>query len=577
MKPMPILKYKPYATVNLPDRTWPSRTITRAPTWCSVDLRDGNQALVTPMSVDEKLKMFRLLVDTGFKEIEVGFPSASQIEFDFIRMLIEGNHIPDDVTIQVLTQAREPLIKKTVESLRNARRAIVHMYNSTSELQRRVVFRMEKKEIVDLAVAGARLIREETAKYRSTAFTYEYTPESFTGTELDFALEICEAVMDVWQPAPGRKVILNLPSTVEMATPNVYADQIEWFSRHIKNRESVILSVHTHNDRGTGVAATELALLAGAERVEGTLFGNGERTGNVDLVTLALNMFSQGIDPKLDFHDIGRVMTISEQCTRMPVHARHPYAGELVYTAFSGSHQDAINKGMKAQRSGLWEVPYLPIDPTDVGRTIEKVIRINSQSGKGGVAYVMEKEFGFSLPREMHPEFGRVVQAISEQTGKEVPPDAIRAAFEREYLEKNEPMAFRSCRIAEQPAGGRSGDFRGTGVEAVIAIKGQERALSGNGNGPIDAFCKGIRKELDLDFQLLAYHEHALEQGSDSKAVAYIRIQDSAGDSFFGAGVDTNISIASLKAVVSALNRSAEISKQLIKPDIDAACKSPLT
>jgi 2-isopropylmalate synthase len=562
MSTMPIHKYKPYPPVELPDRAWPSKTITRAPLWCSVDLRDGNQALVTPMSIEEKMNLFRLLVDIGFKEIEVGFPSASQIEFDFIRMLIAGKHIPDDVTIQVLTQAREHLIKRTVESLQGARRAVVHMYNSTSELQRRVVFRMDRKEIIDLAAAGARLIREETAKLAGTQFVYEYTPESFTGTEPDFAVEICEAVMDVWRPTAGRKVILNLPSTVEMSTPNIYADRIEWFGRNINNRESVILSIHAHNDRGTGVAATELALLAGAERVEGTLFGNGERTGNVDLVTVALNMFSQGIDPGLDFRDIGRTMAIYEQCTKMKVPERHPYAGELVYTAFSGSHQDAINKGMKARADSCtdcWEVPYLPIDPADVGRTYESVIRINSQSGKGGVAYIMEQEFGFSLPREMHPEFSRVIQTIAERSGQEVPPAALRAVFESEYLNRNEPLAFRSCRIEEQPAGGGNGNVRGTRVEAVVAVQGKERSIAGTGNGPIDAFCKAVRSALDFDFTLTAYHEHALTRGSDSKAVAYVRVQGTAGESAFGAGVDTNISIASIKAVVSALNRSVEV------------------
>ncbi|HTG01698.1 MAG TPA: 2-isopropylmalate synthase [Nitrospirota bacterium] len=566
MKTMPINKYKPYPPVDLSDRTWPSKAITRAPSWCSVDLRDGNQALVTPMSVEEKLKLFRLLVDIGFKEIEVGFPSASQIEFDFVRLLIEGNLIPADVTIQVLTQAREHLIRRTVESLQGARRAVVHLYNSTSELQRRVVFRMSRREIVDLAMAGARLIREETAKLNDPQFVYEYSPESFTGTELDFAVDICEAVMDVWQPSPARKVILNLPSTVEMSTPNIYADQIEWFGRNIKNRDSVILSVHAHNDRGTGVAATELALLAGAERVEGTLFGNGERTGNVDLATVALNMFSQGVDPGLDFRDMKQIMAVYEQCTKMKIHERHPYAGELVYTAFSGSHQDAINKGMKARAetcTDCWEVPYLPIDPADVGRTYESVIRINSQSGKGGVAYVLEQEFGFSLPREMYPEFSRIIQAQSEKTGREVPAEAIREAFFAEYLERHEPLHFVSCRITEQPVSGTNGNFRGSEVTAVLRTNGQDRTIAGTGNGPIDAFCKAVRNELAIDFSLATYHEHALEQGSDSKAVAYIQIRDETGAGFFGAGVDTNISIASLKAVISGLNRSPLVAKHI--------------
>jgi 2-isopropylmalate synthase len=558
MKKMPIHKYKPYLAADLPDRMWPSKNIKTAPAWCSVDLRDGNQALVVPMGVEEKLKMFQLLVDMGFKEIEVGFPSASQIEYDFIRILIEKGLVPDDVTLQVLTQAREHLIKRTVESLRNARRAIVHLYNSTSELQRRVVFRMDRKEIIDLAVAGALLIKEETTKLADTDFIYEYSPESFTGTELDFALEICEAVTDVWQPTIGRKVILNLPATVEMSTPNVYADRIEWFGRNIRGRESIVMSVHAHNDRGTGVAATELALLAGAERVEGTLFGNGERTGNVDLVTLAMNLCSQGIDPKLDFHDIDRIIATYEQCTGMRVHRRHPYAGELVYTAFSGSHQDAINKGMKAhdqERSGLWEVPYLPIDPADVGRTFESVIRINSQSGKGGVAYVMENEYGFFLPREMHPELSRMIQVISEQTGKEVRPKIMFDAFEQEYLKKTVPLSLKNCRIDEQPAHCQSITDGSVGITASFVINGEERNIAGTGNGPIDAFCKALKTELSIDFDLTAYYEHALEQGSDSRAVAYIQIRDKDNNSVFGAGVDTNISIASLRAIISALNR----------------------
>ncbi len=558
MKPMPVHKYRPGPGVDLPDRTWPSKAIIAAPAWCSVDLRDGNQALAVPMPVEEKLRMFRLLVDMGFKEIEVGFPSASQIEYDFVRLLIERRLIPGDVTIQVLTQAREHLIKRTVESLFGARHAIVHLYNSTSELQRRVVFRMSRKEIIELAVAGARLIKEETAKLAHTDFIYEYSPESFTGTELDFALEICEAVIDVWHPTVDKKVILNLPATVEMSAPNVYADRIEWFSRHLRDRRAVVISVHAHNDRGTGVAATELALLAGADRVEGTLFGNGERTGNVDLVTLALNLCTQGIDPKLDFHDIGRVIATYEQCTRLNVHARHPYAGELVYTAFSGSHQDAINKGMKArekEKCVFWEVPYLPIDPTDVGRTFENVIRINSQSGKGGVAYVMEKEYGYSLPREMHPEFSRMIQAISEKTGKEVLPEVMWETFDQEYLKKTAPLAIKSCHIDEQPAGKQNNNIRGADVKARITMHGKERDISGAGNGPIDAFCKALKTELNIDFDITAYYEHALEQGSDSKAVAYIQVRDKDENFAFGSGVDTNISIASLRAVTSALNR----------------------
>lgn len=559
MKKMPAHKYKPFPPVKLSKRTWPSKTITQAPFWCSVDLRDGNQALAVPLSVENKLEMFKLLVSLGFKEIEVGFPSASQIEFDFTRKLIEEKLVPDDVTIQVLTQAREHLIKRTFEALRGARRAIVHMYNSTSELQRRVVFRMNKEEIKKIATDGARLVRDEAKKLPDTEIVYQYSAESFTGTELPFAVEVCEAVMKIWRPSKKKKVILNLPATVEMATPNVFADQIEWFCRHLQDRDKALISVHAHNDRGTAVAATELALLAGADRVEGTLFGNGERTGNLDIVALALNLFSQGIDPKLDFSNINPIVDTYERCTMMPVHPRHPYAGELVYTAFSGSHQDAINKGIKIyqhDKPQFWEVPYLPIDPTDVGRTYESIIRINSQSGKGGVAYIMEKEFGFYLPKEMHPEFARVVQHISEKTGNEVPPQMILEAFEREYLSGNGPLNMKSCRIHEQPTQGYNGDFCGSDVTVGIAVNGVEREIAGSGNGPVDAFCQAIKKELGIEFTLVSYQEHALDRGSDSKAAAYIQIQDGNHHSFFGVGIDTNISIASLKALVNALNRS---------------------
>ncbi len=565
MKTMPYHKYRPCPAVGLSDRTWPSKTITKAPAWCSVDLRDGNQALAVPMSVAEKLEMFHLLVAMGFKEIEVGFPSASQVEYDFIRLLIEGNHIPADVTIQVLTQAREHLIKRTVESLRGAKRVVIHLYNSTSELQRRVVFRMDKTEIMNLAVAGARIIREEASNLAGADVMYEYSPESFTGTEPEFALEICEAVAAVWQPATTNRIIFNLPATVEMATPNVYADRIEWFCRNVSSRENRIISIHAHNDRGTAVAATELALLAGADRVEGTLFGNGERTGNVDILTLAMNLFSQGIDPGLDVSGMEKIVGVYEQCTRMPVHPRHPYAGELVYTAFSGSHQDAINKGMKAYRESnqhCWEVPYLPVDPRDVGRTFEGVIRINSQSGKGGVAFVMEKEFGLILPRDMQPEFSSVIQALSESAGGEVSSGKILSAFEREYLMKEKPLAFRTCRIEELPALPYDSTAK-TDVRALITVNGAEREIRGIGNGPLDAFCKALKDSLAVDFTLMAYHEHALGQGSDSKAAAYIQIRDAAGERVFGAGVDTNISIASLKAIVSGLNRLPRIIRQL--------------
>ncbi|MDH4162549.1 MAG: 2-isopropylmalate synthase [Nitrospirota bacterium] len=550
---MPYHKYRPYTSIDLPDRTWPSRTITKAPAWCSVDLRDGNQALAIPMSVSEKLEMFNLLVTMGFKEIEVGFPSASQVEYDFVRTLIEQDLIPSDVTIQVLTQAREHLIDRTIESLRGARRAVVHMYNSTSELQRRVVFRMDQQEIMRIAVEGAGRIASEAAKLKGTDVTYEYTPESFTGTELDYSLEICEAVCEVWAPVSKNRIILNLPATVEMSTPNVYADQIEWFCRNVNDRQNRIISVHSHNDRGTAVAATELALLAGADRVEGTLFGNGERTGNVDIVTVAMNLHSQGIDPNLRFHDMDRIIEVYERCTRMPVHSRHPYAGELVYTAFSGSHQDAINKGLKAraaERSDLWEVPYLPIDPSDVGRTFEGVIRINSQSGKGGAAYVMEKDFGFSLPKAMHPEFGRMVQGVAEKSGGEVTPEKIMETFDREYLRSESPFSLVRCSITD-----RAGEAEGTTtIDAAISVNGEERSISGQGNGPLDAFSTALREESGMDFRIETYSEHALEQGSDSHAVAYIGIIAD-GKRVFGAGVDTSIDRASFKAVLSAVNR----------------------
>ncbi len=551
-----LKKYRPYPRIELPDRTWPDRTIDRAPVWCSVDLRDGNQALVQPMNLEEKLEMFQLLLDIGFTEIEVGFPAASQVEYDFLRLLIERDLIPDGVLIQVLTQAREPLIRRSFESLRGARRGVMHLYNSTSTLQREVVFRMSRKEIIDLAVRGARLIREE-AERTDTDIRYEYSPESFTGTELDFALEICEAVMDVWEPTPERPVIINLPATVEMATPNVYADQIEWFSRHMKNRDCALISLHAHNDRGGAVAATELALMAGADRVEGTLFGNGERTGNVDIVTLALNMFSQGVDPGLDFSNINRVINVYERCTRMKVPPRHPYAGELVYTAFSGSHQDAINKGMEAfERSedGIWAVPYLPIDPEDVGRTYESIIRINSQSGKGGAAYIMDREFGYKLPREMLPGFGRAIQRVSDQVIGELPPEKIYEIFEREYLLNDGCYRLKSFNVLKRHID-QDEELSTAEIEAVLVMDDLEQTVRASGNGPLDAFCNGLRQTLDLQFTLHAYHEHALTRGSASRAVSYIEILDGNQESWWGAGVDTDIIVASIKALLSALNR----------------------
>ncbi len=560
MKVENLQKYRPYQSIQLPDRTWPNMTIKRAPIWCSVDLRDGNQALVQPMSLEEKLKMFQLLVDIGFKEIEVGFPSASQVEFDFTRLLIERRLIPDDVVIQALTQSREHLIKKTFEALRGARRAVVHLYNSTSTLQRRVVFQMSRREIVALGVKGARLIRQEAAG-TDTDIHYEYSPESFTGTEMDFALEICEAVMNEWEPGPKRPVIINLPATVEMATPNIYADQIEWFVRNMNNRDCAIISLHAHNDRGTAVAATELGLMAGADRVEGTLFGNGERTGNVDIVTLALNMFSQGVDPGLDFSDINRVIDVYERCTRLPVHPRHPYAGELVYTAFSGSHQDAINKGMAASgqsSDGIWAVPYLPIDPGDVGRTYESIIRINSQSGKGGIAYIMDKEFGFKLPREMQREFAAIIQKVTDEASGVLPTGMIYRTFEKEYLLAGRCYKLGSFNVLKRHID-RQDNLSIAEVEAVIRMDGGETKIKAAGNGPLDAFCRALRDELGLSFTLQAYHQHALTGGASSKAVSYILIRDAQEREFWGAGMDTDIIVASIKALLSGLNRSCTV------------------
>ncbi|MBU0945157.1 MAG: 2-isopropylmalate synthase [Proteobacteria bacterium] len=557
MRPEAVRKYRPYPAIDLPDRTWPGKTIAKPPIWCSVDLRDGNQALVQPMDLEKKLELFQLLIDVGFKEIEVGFPSASQVEYQFTRTLIENGLIPDDVFIQVLTPAREPLIKKSFEALKGAKRAVVHLYNSTSTLQRRAVFKMNRDEITALAVQGATIIRDEAARYPETDFRYEYSPESFTGTELDFALAICEAVMDVWKPTPEKPVIINLPATVEMATPNVYADQIEWFCKNMKNRDCAIISLHAHNDRGCAVAATELALMAGGDRVEGTLFGNGERTGNVDVVTLALNMFTQGIDPKLDLHDISRVVNVSEHVTDIPVHVRHPYAGELVYTAFSGSHQDAINKGItlcEQNKECRWEVPYLPIDPTDLGRSYESIIRINSQSGKGGVAYVMEREFGVKMPKDMHPEFGAIIQKVTDKAGRELQLSEIWESFEKEYLAIRSPYALKKFNVIKRHI---DRDEQGSmaEIEAVIEVEGVERTIAATGNGPLDAFCTALRNQLSGDFSLCQYHEHALTKSSSSKAVAFIQIEMSDGRKKWGVGVDTDIIVASIKGVLSSLNR----------------------
>jgi 2-isopropylmalate synthase len=548
---MPFRKYRPFAQVGLDDRRWPAATLTKAPRWCSVDLRDGNQALVDPMDQARKRRLFDLLVRLGFREIEVGFPAASQIDFDFVRQLIEEGRIPDGVAIGVLTQAREELIERTFEAIHGAPRAIVHLYNSTSTVQRRVVFGLDRPGIVEIAVRGAEKIKRLAAKAPGTEYVLEYSPESFTGTELDFALEICERVMDVWEPTPQRRTILNLPATVELAMPNVYADQIEWFCRHLKHRDRAIVSVHPHNDRGTGVAAAELALLAGAERVEGTLFGNGERTGNVDIVTLALNLFTQGVDPELDLSDIPGVVQTVEYCNRLAVHERHPYGGELVFTAFSGSHQDAIKKGFAAQSSvdgAAWEVPYLPIDPQDIGRSYEAVVRINSQSGKGGVAFILQTDYGLDLPRGLQIEFSKVVQALSERTGSEITSPEIYAAFEREYLSLTGPFELLKYHIVDDGAGAVS-------VEATLAGGTDVRTLKAAGSGPIEAFVTAIHREFGVEVTVRDYHEHAVGRGADATAIAYVEL--GIGEkTIFGVGRDRSITTASLRAVVGGLNRA---------------------
>ena len=553
MSAMPIHKYRPFAPINLPDRRWPSRVIDQAPQWCSVDLRDGNQALVEPMGPDRKRRMFDLLVQLGFKEIEVGFPSASETDFTFVRELIEQRLVPDDVTIQVLTQARSELIERSFAAIRGARRAIMHLYNSTSTLQRRVVFGLDKSGIVDIAVRSAELIRKLAAAIPETEVVYQYSPESFTGTELDFAVEICEAVTDVWRPTPNKKVILNLPATVEMATPNIYADQIEWFGRNIRDRDCITLSLHPHNDRGTAVAATELGVMAGADRVEGTLFGNGERTGNVDIMTLALNLFSQGIDPGLLISDIDEIVRTVEHCNQLPVHPRHPYAGELVYTAFSGSHQDAIKKGFEAlakRNDPLWEVPYLPIDPKDLGRSYEAVIRVNSQSGKGGVAYVLKTDYGLDLPRGLQIEFSKRVQEVADRTGKELTSTDIWSLFQDTYLRGG--MRLVDYGVFPEP---RAGERR---IAATIAIDGVERRIEGVGNGPIAAFVDALRRDCDIVLNVLDYHEDAVSAGADAQAAAYIQIRDAGHSTLYGVGMDSDIVTASLKAVASAATRAMQ-------------------
>jgi 2-isopropylmalate synthase len=550
VSPMPFHLYRPFVPLVLTDRTWPDGQTTVAPQWASVDLRDGNQALVDPMDSERKLTLFQTLVDIGFKEIEVGFPSASQTDYDFQRELIDGGLIPDDVTIQVLVQCREELIERTFESLLGAKRAIVHFYNSTSTLQRRVVFDLDRQGIIDIAVNAAQLCRRLESTLPTTEIRYEYSPESFTGTEPDFAVAICEAVMEVIEPTPERPIIINLPNTVEMYGPHVYADVIEWFGRTIENRESIILSLHPHNDRGTAVAAAELAVLAGADRVEGTLFGNGERTGNVDVVTLAMNLFAQGVDPALDFGDIDKVRRVAEFATRMPVHPRHPYAGDLVYTAFSGSHQDAIKKGFEAigQEYDHWEVPYLPIDPSHTGRSYEAIIQVNSQSGKGGVAYIMDTEHGLDLPRRLQVEFSKRVQAVTEVSGTVIQPGEMWDVFSQAYLPDEAGVRLLGSEMTT--GGGR------TTVTAQLLVDGEARTLMGEGNGPIDALVAALRTDLGVQFEVKDYSEHALTSGSGASAVAYVEAEGADGSTWWGVGMDSSILDASLAAVVSAANRA---------------------
>ena len=547
--PMAFDKYRPTVPVELLDRTWPNRRLEKAPQWCSVDLRDGNQALIDPMDPERKNAMFAQLVAMGFKEIEVGFPSASQPDFDFVRAIIENGLIPEDVTIQVLTQCREDLIRRTYDSLQGVHRAIVHFYNSTSTLQRRVVFGLDMPGVKKIATDAAALCKSLESSSPATEFLYEYSPESFTGTELEYALEVCDAVGDVIQPTPERPLILNLPATVEMYTPNLYADAIEWFCRHVKRRDAVLVSLHPHNDRGTAVAAAELGVLAGADRVEGTLFGNGERTGNVDVVTLALNLFSQGVDPELDIRDIDKARHIAEYANRLPVHMRHPYVGELVYTAFSGSHQDAIKKGMLAigDTYDRWEVPYLPIDPKHTGRTYEAIIRVNSQSGKGGVAYLLSTEHGLDLPRAMQVEFSKQVQELTEQTGTEISPAEIWDVFTTTYQPENATIQLLSSEV--------TADQHNTRIFAQLVVAGQHVTVKGEGNGPIDALMTGLRNEMNVDFKVRDYHEHALTAGSEASAVAYVEAEGIDGTTWWGVGMSSSILDASLEAVISAANR----------------------
>ena len=547
-------KYKPFNLIELNDRTWPGRSIEISPQWCSVDLRDGNQALIEPMGEERKLRMFKMLLEIGFKEIEVGFPSASQTDFDFVRKIIKENLVPNDVTIQALTQARPELIKRTFEALEGSKRAIVHVYNSTSTLQRRVVFKSDEKGIQKIATDGAKWVLDQSKLYPKTDWTFEYSPESFTGTELPYAVDVCNAVNEIWNPTQKKKTIINLPATVEMSSPNIYADQIEWMCRNLENRENIIVSLHPHNDRGTAVAATELGVMAGADRIEGTLFGNGERTGNVDLVTLALNMLTQGVDPHLDFSNINSIMREAEYCNQLPVHPRHPYAGDLVFTAFSGSHQDAIKKGLSDIRNSnreTWEVPYLPIDPQDVGRSYEAVIRINSQSGKGGVAYLLEKDHGLSMPRRLQIEFSQVIQKIADESGKEISPSDVWDNFQTTYLNESGSYEFVDHNInSKANKDGSQTD------EIAINLKVNDKIISitGTGNGPIDAMVNSIKDYLKLDIKISDYHQHAISAGSDAKAVAYSELLLN-GKSVWGVGIHQNTVIAGFESVISGLNR----------------------
>lgn len=548
MLKQPSKKYRAFAPIGLSDRRWPNQVITQAPQWCSVDLRDGNQALIEPMDAARKLKMFELLVKTGFKEIEVGFPAASQTDFDFVRHIIDNNLIPDDVTIQVLTQARAELIARSFEALRGARRAIVHLYNSTSTVQRRVVFNLDQQGIIDIAVRGAECVRKHAEQQPDTEWVFQYSPESFTGTELDFAVQVCNAVNAVWQPTPARKAIINLPATVEMATPNVYADQVEWFCRNVQHRDALIISVHPHNDRGTAVAAAELAVMAGADRVEGTLFGNGERTGNVDVVTLAMNLYTQGVDPQLDFSNINEAARIAEHCNQLPIHPRHPYVGDLVFTAFSGSHQDAIKKGFAARKEDeLWEVPYLPIDPRDLGRTYESVIRVNSQSGKGGIAYLLERDYDLVLPRRLQIEFSQVVQGVTDATGKELSSAEIWSLFESEYLKQRGAYDYRSHQLTTAQDGSDNEK-----LSIKLSYRGQGAVFNGTGNGPISALIDALGLQCDV----LSYEERSMGSDSNAQAVAFVEITTPARVTLFGVGMHRNIVSASLVAVLSAINRA---------------------